>query len=52
MAGDFAERLSLQFQGQSQHEYFGGGTTVSIESVAVQYLKLVILRAIGAPGHG
>ena len=35
----YAERLSLQFQGQSQHEYFGGGTTVSIGGVAVEYLK-------------
>ena len=39
MARYFAERLSLQFQGQSQHEYFGGGATVSIEGIAVQYLK-------------
>ena len=23
---DFAERLSLQFHGQTQQEYFGGGT--------------------------
>jgi len=36
---DFAERLSLQFQGQSQHEYFGGGRTVSLEGVAVQFQK-------------
>ena len=35
-ARDFAERLSLQFESQSQHEYFGGGSTISIEGVAVQ----------------
>ena len=36
---DFAERLTLQFQGQAQHEYFGGGTTVSLEGVALQFMN-------------
>ena len=29
----------MQFESQSQHEYFGGGQTVSIEGVAVQMVK-------------
>ena len=33
---DFAEQLSLQFNSQAQHEYFGGGATVSLEGVSVQ----------------
>ena len=36
---DFTERLSLQSQGQTQQEYFGGGTTVSLEGVAVKFLN-------------
>ena len=36
---DFAERLSLQFHGQTQQEYFGGGTTVSLEGVAIKFVK-------------
>ena len=36
---DVAERLSLQFHGQIQQEYFGGSTTVSLEGVAVKFLN-------------
>ena len=36
---DFVERLSLQFHGQTQQEYFGGGTTVSLEGVTVKFLN-------------
>ena len=35
---DFAERLSLQFHGQTQQQYFGGGTAVSLEGVTVKFL--------------
>ena len=34
---DFAERLTLMFNQQCQHEYFSGRATISIEGVSVKY---------------
>ena len=38
---DFAERLTLKFNKESQLEHFGGGRTVSLEGVAVEYFQWV-----------
>ena len=43
---DFAERLSLQFNGQTQQEYFGGGTTVSLEGVAIKFVKVPLMMSL------
>ena len=34
---DFAERLTLMFNKQAQHEYFSGGEKVLLEGVAIKF---------------
>ena len=36
---DFAERLTLMFNKQAQHEYFTGGSTISLEGVAIKFFQ-------------
>ena len=37
---DFAERLTLKFNKEAQIEHFGGGRTVSLEGVAVEFFPV------------